>query len=387
LKDHDRYFGPTRHFLDDQPLPQPDPEERYYATDAIAGHAIDFLKQHQLEHPDQPFFLYLAFTAPHFPLQAPPEDIARYEDLYREGWDLLREERLGRLEKLGIYQGELAERQPDTLAPWSLSEVRLNSWIDPNETGFAPAWDDLTEDQQAFQQMKMAVHAAMVDRMDRQIGRVIDQLIAMEAFENTIIVFLSDNGATAEQMIRGEGHRTGAPTGSAETYLALGPGWSTAANTPFSLHKHWNHEGGISTPLILHWPAGLEARGELRRVPGHLIDITPTLIQLAGIDPSPQWNGVTAPPFPGLSLVPSFDADPDWVPRPLFFHHTGNRAYRYGDWKIVMRRDNGNRWELYHLSTDRAERHDLATEHPEKLNQLIALWEKDEKQYRIDASR
>ncbi|MEZ5276082.1 MAG: arylsulfatase [Opitutaceae bacterium] len=387
LRDHNRYFSPKDHLLDDHPLPQPTPDSGYYATTAIADHAIEFLQEHQSEHEESPFFLYLAFTSPHFPLHAPEADIDRYRELYREGWDILREKRLQRLKELDIYSGELAERRPDIVAPWSLSEIRLKSWVDPNETGRAVAWAQLTADEKAFQQVKMAVHAAMVDRMDREIARVVDQLAAMKALDDTLILFLSDNGATAEQMIRGDSHRTGVPSGSAESYLTLGPGWSTAANTPFSLHKHWNHEGGISTPLIVHWPAGIASGGELRRVPGHIVDITPTLLELAGVAPSSEWNGVTAPPFPGLSLVPSFAHDPDWEARPLFFHHFGNRALRLGDWKIVMRRSNDNRWELYHLAEDRAERKDLAAEHPEKLAQLIAIWEAHERQFRIDAKR
>ena len=229
LRDHSRYFSPKDHLLDDQPLPQPALDSGYYATTAIAEHAIEFLQQHQADHAESPFFLYLAFTSPHFPLHAPAADIDRYRDLYREGWDRLREERLTRLKKLDIYDGELAERRPDIVAPWSLSEIRLRSWVDPYETGRAVAWEELTADEKAFQQVKMAVHAAMVDRMDREIARVLAQLRSMKAFDDTVIFFLSDNGATAEQMIRGDSHRTGAPTGSAETYLALGPGWSTAA--------------------------------------------------------------------------------------------------------------------------------------------------------------
>lgn len=387
LKDHDRFFSPERHFLDDEPLPQPAPDTGYYATSAIAGHAIDFLQEHQADHGENPFFLYLAFTSPHFPLHAPAEDIARYQDLYREGWDVLRTQRLERLQDLDIYHGELAERRPDIVTPWSLSEEQLREQIDPNESGLARSWDQLTSDQQVFQQFKMAVHAAMVDRMDREIGRVMTQLRAMGAYEDTVVIFLSDNGATGEQIVRGDEHDPDAPPGSAPTYLALGPGWSTAANTPFSLHKHWNHEGGISTPLIVHWPDGIDPGGSLRRVPGHLVDIVPTLLELAGIEAGPTWNGSMAPPFPGSSLVPSFGGEPDWEPRALYFDHAQNRGLRLGDWKIVMRRFNDQHWELYHLATDRAERHDLASERPQKRDQLVALWESMARQYSIDRER
>ncbi|MDQ8182666.1 arylsulfatase [Pelagicoccus sp. SDUM812005] len=393
LADHNRFFSPEKHYLDSEQLPPVARDEGRYATIDTAQYAIDFLQEHQRDHADSPFLLYLAFTAPHFPLHAKPEDIAKYKGRYDQGWDQLRHERLERLQAQGIYQGPLAQRQENVVPHWSLNQSELETQIDPAELRTAPAWDSLTPAQKAFQASKMEVHAAMVDRLDQELGRVIDQLKAAGQFENTLILFLSDNGATAEQINRGDRHVLGAVSGSADSYLALGPGWSTAANTPLSLHKHWNHEGGISSPLIVHWPADLDAPGQLRHTPTHIVDIVPTLLEASGLDtPGPKFDkplpaSHQAPPFPGLSLQPTFPADPEWEARGLYFQHSGNKAYRLGDWKAVMRRDNANHWELYNLALDRAERNDLSTTHPQKLSQLVALWEKADLQYRIDASR
>jgi arylsulfatase len=203
----------------------------------------------------------------------------------------------------------------------------------------------------------------------------------MGADENTIILFASDNGASAEQMIRSRGHDPAAPPGSTNSYLCLGPGWATVADTPFRLHKHYVHEGGISTPLIVSWPGGIEARGELRHTPGHLIDIAPTLLQLAGVNAPDEWNGQKRPPMPGHSLVPAFEKDVV-IPRDyLYFSHVGNRALRVGDLKIVAVGKSGP-WELYDLSKDRGEIHDLAAEKPEKVKEMAAIWRRAEDEYR-----
>lgn len=393
LRDHDRFFSPERHWEDGEKLPVTPRDAGVYTTRDIAKRAVSYLQEHDAQTEDTPFFLYLAFTAPHFPLHALPEDIAKYEQRYDVGWEALREERLDRLRELGIYDGELADRRADVIAPWSLSQAELEEQIDPGELGTALPWADLDAAQREFQAGKMAVHAAMVDRMDQEIGRVMDQVAAMGETENTIVIFLSDNGATAEQINRGDRHVPGAVSGSADSYLALGPGWSTAANTPFSLHKHWNHEGGIATPFIVSWPAGIEAGGELRTTPAHAIDVVPTLLDLAGIETNAVYPEnkhppeTTPPPLPGESLVPAFAADPEWADRTFFFQHTDNRALRAGDWKIVMRRDNHDRWELYHLATDRAERHDLAKQHPTRLAQMVNEWERRSRQYDLDAMR
>jgi arylsulfatase A-like enzyme len=382
LDDFDRSFAPKKHSEDDRPLPAVAPGGGYYMTTAIAGHAIRCLKEHARDHPDKPFFQYLAFTSPHFPLRAPPEDIARYRDRYAQGWDIVRQERWKRLRELGIIDCALSERDPRTVPDWNLSEKELTRRIGSGEVGRAVAWNDLSAEQKAFQATKMAIHAAMVDRMDREIGRVLDQIKAMNALDDTLIIFATDNGASAEQIIRGDGHDPAAPPGSAETFLCLGPGWSTAANTPFRLHKSWVHEGGIATPMIVKWTKGIAARGALRHDVGHLIDIVPTLLELAGVHASATWNGIPAPALPGRSLVPTFVRDAGVEREPLFFSHDGNRALREGDWKLVSSRQNGNLWELYDLGKDRRESVDLVARQPERVRRMETRWQEMNARFR-----
>ena len=234
-------------------------------------------------------------------------------------------------------------------------------------------WNSLTEQQRGFQADKMAVHAAMVDRMDREIGRVLDQLRLMGVFDDTLIFFLSDNGASAEIMVRDDGHDPRAAPGSSATHLCLGPGWSTVANTPFRRHKTWVHEGGIATPLIVAWPNGIPSRGELRRDPGHVIDIVPTIREIAGVAAKDTEDAPPAPARPGLSLVPSFARDGTFKHGELWWQHEGNRAIRVGDMKLVAAGAEGP-WELYDLATDRTETHDLASGQPETVRALAQRW-------------
>ena len=285
LEDQDRYFAPKDAMLDDTHLPPVSDGADYYATTAITNYGLDFLKEHAEKHVGTPFLLDLAFTSPHFPLQARQEDIALYRDHYREGWDVMRERRHRRMRDFGIIDCALSNPDPKTIPSWNLAEDKLNRQIGLGEVGRAVPWKELSNQQKDFQATKMAIHAAMIDRMDREIGRVVDQLKAMGLFENTMILFVSDNGASAEQIIHGDGHDPASPPGSAKTYLCLGPGWSTAANTPLRLHKSWVHEGGIASPLIMHWSAGIRDRGQFRHTTGHFIDLLPTLLDLAGGGP------------------------------------------------------------------------------------------------------
>jgi arylsulfatase len=219
----------------------------------------------------------------------------------------------------------------------------------------------------------MAIHAAMVDRMDHEIGRIIGQLKTMKAFENTLIMFASDNGASAEIMVRNGGHDPQAPAGSERTYLCLGPGFSSACNTPHRRHKTWVHEGGISTPLIAHWPAGIASKGELRQTPGHMIDFVPTALEVAGVQKPKEWDGEPIPPAPGKSLVNAFSSAQTVSRDSLWWLHEGNRAVRVGEWKLVAAKNEP--WQLYDLKTDRAEQHDLATQMPEKVKELESAWQ------------
>jgi arylsulfatase len=245
--------------------------------------------------------------------------------------------------------------------------------LGPGEVNRPLPWGELTEQQQQFQAAKMAIHAAMIDRMDREIGRILEQLRTMGALQNTLIFFLSDNGASAEIMVRDDGHDRTASPGSAATYLCLGPGWSTTSNTPFRRHKTWVHEGGIATPFIVHWPEGFETRGEIRHNPGHVIDMVPTVLEVAGVQRETILNGQVIPTPPGRSLVPVLKKDGSVRHDYLWWCHENNRAIRIGDWKLVAAK--GDPWELFNLANDRAERDDLAASEPEKAKELETAWQ------------
>jgi len=383
LHDQDRFFTPETHFLDDVPLPQPARDSGYYATVAIADHAVKTLQAHGESYGDQPFFHYLAFTAPHFPLHALQEDIDRYRTRYLDGWDAVRAARHSRVTEMGLVTVPLSPLDPEILPGHNLPWTELEDRIGPGEAHRAVPWETLSETQRYFQATKMAIHAAMIDRMDREIGRVVAQLKAMGAFENTVILFVSDNGASAEQIIRADEHDKSAVPGSAESYLCLGPGFSSAANTPFRLHKSWTHEGGIASPLIVHWPRGLATRGEIRQQPGHFVDMVPTLLELAGVSTPDDGEGRPSPP--GQSLVPSFAAD-NSVSHPfLWWHHEGHSAIRRGPWKLVSRAEE-DRWSLYCMEADRGEMADRSSEQPEKAEALRKLWEETAATFKAQAA-
>ena len=344
----------------------------YYVTTATADHAIKYLQEHAEKFRGQPFFQYLCFTAPHFPLHAPEGDIAKYRDTYRKGWNAIAEARYARLRKMEMVRHALPAMEREVGPPYAFPEDIAKLGLD--EVNRPVPWSELTGGQQEFQAHKMAIHAAMVDRMDQEIGRVIAQLKAMGAYENTLILFASDNGASAEMMVRGDGHDQSAPMGSAKTFLSIGPGWSSAANTPFRRHKTWVHEGGISTPLIAHWPAGLKARGELRRSPVHLVDIVPTVLELAGVPKPAEIRTFPVPAAPGRSLVAALQRDAPVARDFLWWEHEGNRAIRVGDWKLVALK--GGEWELYDLARDRGEAQNLAAAQPEKVSELAARWDR-----------
>lgn len=378
LNDHDHNFGPKLHTEDDRPLPPVSPDSGYYSTTAIADHAIKCLKEHAAKYADRPFFEYLAFTVPHFPLQAPPEDIARYRDRYLRGWDEMRKERWQRMQKLGIGGSALSAIERDVGPPYDFPKDIAQ--LGPNEINRPLPWDELTPAQRKFQADKMSIHAAMVDRMDREIGRVLDQVRLMGALDNTFVIFLSDNGASAEMMVRGDGHDPKAPLGSAKTFLSIGPGWSSFCNTPFRRHKTWVHEGGISTPLIVNWPRGIAARGELRTTPAHVVDLLPTLLEVAGSTRPEIWKGQPVPPPPGRSLVPLFTKDGAISHQTLWWLHEGNRALRAGNWKIVAA-GTDSPWELYDLTRDRSEMKNLAATMPDTVRELAAEWQRQTEEY------
>ena len=365
--------------------------EQYYSTIAIADHAIACLKLHGKNHKDQPFFQYVTFYSPHFPLHALQQDIDKYQGVYQQGWDAIRQQRWKKMRKMGIINTELSTREDRIVPRWNLNEEQLQEKIGLGEVGWSIAWSRLSQQQKDFQASKMAIHAAMIDCMDAEIGRIVAQLKKMGAYDNTTIFFASDNGASAEQIIRGDLHDKNVPLGSAKSFVCLGPGWSTAANTPFKLHKHWNHEGGISSPLIVHWPHGISARGELRTDVSHFIDVAPTILELAGGTwPKQTDSGLAVPMTPGINLVETFRTDDSTRHESLWWFHTGNRALRMGDWKISAKSKPDNHsgpWELYDLKTDRAEMHDLADKHPEQVRALAAQWEKTAEGFRRDLNK
>ncbi|MEF8985249.1 MAG: sulfatase-like hydrolase/transferase, partial [Bacteroidales bacterium] len=382
--DHNRHFSPETHYLDDQKLPPVEADRDYYSTTAIADYSIRFLKEHQRQYTDSPFFLYAAFIAPHFPLQAPQEDIDKYRDRYLDGWNALKRERYERQKELGFDLGENSPFEYHVTAPWSWPEKWLKDTI-PGEMRYAKPWYQLTKKQQHLQATKMAIHAAMIDRIDKEAGRILDQLRAMGVAENTLVLFLSDNGASAEQIIRGDGHDPNVPLGSAESYLCLGPGFSTASNTPLRRHKFWTHEGGVATPLIAYWPNGIGDKGAFRHSMGHVIDLVPTFLDLAGIERLKERNGYELPPIQGRSLVPLFAKDQK-IHQELYFNHRGNKALRQGKWKAVISSDIDGRWQLYNMEKDRTELNNLADDFyrfgdpswkeskQERLEQMKARW-------------
>ncbi len=359
--------------------PENDPEyqpETFYYTHAISDNAVRYIEAHDS---DDPFFLYVAHTAPHWPMHALEEDIEKYRGRYDVGYEAIREARHRRLQELGIIEEH-----------WALSP--------------APAkWSDVPESQRAWEARCMEVYAAMVDAMDQGIGRIVQTLKQEGKFENTLILFLHDNGGCAE--VRGRqprdkmppprepmgrdelqtemdpSHtRSGEPSmtgpdympGPANTYIAYGKNWANVSNTPFREYKARSHEGGIATPLIAHWPQGIPAKNELRHRPGHLIDLMATCLELSGAAYPEMMGSHRIQPFEGLSLVPSFsrDENPDRV---LLFEHYGRAALRKGDYKLV-RLARHDPWELYNLKKDRSELNNLAAAYPEKAEELAALW-------------
>lgn len=364
--DWDRFFDskPWKEGKYSAPVKKGEP---YYSTTAITDHAVACMKLHEEGHAEKPFFQYVAYYCPHFPLHAMQKDIDRYRGQYQVGWDVVRETRLKRMHEMGLVDCELSERETETIPGWNLSAKELETIYGDGEVARAVAWETLSEEEKEFQAKKMAVHAAMITRMDIEIGRLIEQLKTMGEYENTLILVASDNGASAEQINRGDKHDQESPLGSAGSYACLGPGWSTASNTPFRLHKHWNHEGGIASPFIAHWPNGINDHGELRHNPTHFIDIVPTVLELAGCENPKE--------LPGLSLVPAFETDGVINHEYLWWCHAGNQAIRRGNWKLVAGKGRTRReWELFNLENDRCEQHDLSDEYPRTAEKLREKW-------------
>jgi arylsulfatase A-like enzyme len=341
---------PQRLFLNGKALADDAPElpKNWYSTDLYTDFGIRFIDEGLAAK--KPFFLYLAYNAPHFPLQAPAEEIARFRGKYKIGWDQLREQRHARQKELGVVD---------------------KSWPLSPRPELVSAWDSLSDaDKDRFDNI-MAIYAACVAHMDTAVGRLVAALKQRGALDNTLILFMSDNGGNAESGPKGR--LEGDSPGAVGSTVFCGQSWATLENTPFRRYKHYNHEGGISTPLIAHWPAGIAAHGDLRQQPGHLVDVMATCVDLAGAKYPAEFKGQPIQPMEGRSLAPAFANQP--IQRDaLYWEHEGNAAIRVGDWKLVrMGRDGA--WELYNLKTDRTELHDLAATEAGRAAELAAKWE------------
>jgi arylsulfatase A-like enzyme len=345
------YFA-LKPLYDDRKQIEPGPD--FYATDAFTDWAVERIEDHGRSHAGEPFFLHLCYTAPHFPLHARPRDIEKHRGNYRDGWDALRARRYTRQKELGV-----------------ISESCLLSPRDP----VARAWSDVAEADRAEWDLRMSVYSAMIDCMDRGIGRVLEAIHRSGASENTVVMFLSDNGASAEALDTwpnpDRGNVPGSVTGTRESHRCLEVGWANAANTPFREHKMWVHEGGISTPLIVSWPGRIRGTSTFTNQVGHIIDLMPTCLELAGLAYPKTFQGRTLIPLEGRSLVPTFQGR-ELGSRTLAWEHEGNRAIRSGDWKLVA--TFRGPWELFDLASDRSEVHNVAAGHPAEVERLKDEW-------------
>jgi arylsulfatase len=361
------------------------PEEDWFYTDAISDNAVKYISEHTS---DNPFFMYVAYTAAHWPMHAHEKDIAKYQGKYDQGYDPIRAARYQKMKKLGLIKDA-----------WGLSEKTAD-------------WEKVTDKQ--WESRNMEVYAAMIDNMDQGIGKIVDELKRQEKLDNTLILFFQDNGGCAEGMGRnkkGGPPRAAKPSlkamdkdqlqvgmiprqtrdgypmrqgvgvmaGPADTYIGYGQGWANVSDTPFKLYKHFVHEGGISTPLIAHWPSQIKGQGEWRRTPSHLIDIMATCVDVAGADYPNRYKGQDIKPLEGKSLVPVF-AGKSIEREALYWEHERNCAIRKGKWKLVGRhvlQAKGvpiDKWELYDMGADRSELNNLAMSHPGIVKEMHEMY-------------
>ena len=378
------YWKPNTLARDNDAITHDELLEGFFLTDAISDEAAAFIRNHVKKTPDKPFFTYVAYTAPHWPLHAHEEDIAQYKGRFAAGWDILREERLERMRAMGILD-----------EGWALS---------PRDASQLP-WDEARNKE--WNQRRMEVYAAQIDRMDQGIGRIVKSLEETGQLDNTLILFLSDNGGCAEEL-RGPARRSGGSQietatthdgkpvyrgndpsimpGPEMTYQSYGVPWANLSNTPFREYKHWVHEGGIATPLIVHWPDSIKTGGELRHQPGQLPDIMATCLEISNMcfrrnsalatktnaKYPDKYNGNRILPLEGKSLVPIFDGKNNGK-EALYWEHEGNKAVRRGKWKVVTKYPGP--WELYDMEIDRTELNDLSAKYPEIVKELSGLYQ------------
>lgn len=340
----DFFKGSGTHRLDDKPF-KPEKDGKFYTTDANVDYAIQFIETSKKQDPEKPFFMYLAFNAPHGPIQAWPEDIAKYRGKYKVGWDKLREQRYQRLVDLGIINKEWAlPPRPDTI----------------------PAWDDLTDEEKDFEDLRMAIYAAMVDRMDQAIGRVLAKVKDLGEEENTLVMFMSDNGGSPYD----RGRRGTLPDPGASWEYGLG--WASLSNTPFRNYKRNMFNGGSCTPFVVSWPAVIMEHGAITDQQAHIIDIMATLMDASDSEWPKESAGEPLAPLPGKSLLPIFSGKTRTPHEALYFQLMDHKAIVAGDWKLVS--DWGQPWQLFSLADDRTETNDLSKVHPERMKQLEDKW-------------
>lgn len=329
------------------------PEKEWYTTDVFTDHALKFLNEADQE---KPFFMYLAYNAPHFPLEAPDEDIAKYQGKYLKGWDKMREEKILRMKELGILPAD------EVLSPSGNS-----------------TWDTIALEDQKELDFRRAIYAAQIDRMDQNIGRVIQQLENSGQLDNTLILFLSDNGCSAETGMYGMNWGKYRMDNYQEWRkesgwsISQGQAWANLSNTPYRMYKKFTFEGGTSTPLIVHWPAAIPEKGALRRNVGHIIDIMPTLCEVAGVEYPDTYEGHQIQSNPGKSLLPLFTGTERGGHEAIFWEHQGSKAVRQDPWKLVALHQ--GEWELYNIEDDRIESNNLVEKYPEVADGLKALYE------------
>ena len=361
------FFNPDSLGLDDAPVKAETAD--YYITDEITNHAIQMIDEGAASDLDQPFFLYLAYTAPHWPLHALEEDIAKYEGAFRSGWDAERTARHESQKAMGL----LDEKWPITARDFD-----------------APAWEDAPH--QDWEDLRMAVYAAQIDRVDQGVGRIMDRLRELGEYENTLFMFLSDNGGCAELFredsdlpepsvysaltVDGRrvvtGNKPGVRPGPDDTFMSYDLPWANASNAPFRLFKRWIHEGGVSTPFIAHWPAAI-APGRISHAPMYITDITATCIDAAGAQYPDEFEGRRITPIEGESFLPLLRGGDFERQQPIYWEHEGNRAVRAGEWKLVA--EHNGAWELYNMDEDRTELNDLSGGDPDRVRRMARLYE------------
>ncbi|WP_420603451.1 arylsulfatase [Flagellimonas sp.] len=337
---------PDRTWYIDSTMHRPyTPKKEFYTTDAFTDHALDWIDEYKDE--TSPFFLYLAYTAPHDPLMAWPEDIAKYRGKYKVGYDAIRKERIRKQREMGLLHDSSMISDP------TFEE-----------------WTSLSPEEQDREDLRMAVYAAMIDRMDQNIGRVIQKLKMLGKQDNTLIIFVSDNGSSSEVVkIGGNGE-----IGTVGHWESLGKNWANVSNTPFKFYKNYSYQGGIGTPLIVSWPKGIEQVNTINGSVGHFIDVLPTLMDVAGASYPKEYNGKAVEPYEGISFLPTFSGLTIKREKPLYWKWSDGKAMRKGDWKIVSE-GTDTPWELYHLGNDPNETRNLAHENQEVVRQLDSLYQ------------